>query len=87
MLVLKRRKGESIVIGEGADATEVTVLRTDGGRVYLGVDAKEHVPVWRKEMLGEDGQLPAPRKTVRVRYRDVGPLPPMCLEDEAGRNP
>jgi carbon storage regulator len=47
MLVLSRKRGETIVIGE--DIT-VTVLATEGDRVKLGIDAPAEIPVHRKEV-------------------------------------
>jgi len=47
MLVLTRKVGESIVIG---DAIEVTVLEVRGEQVKLGIRAPRHVAVHRKEV-------------------------------------
>ena len=50
MLVLSRRVGESIVIGE--DAT-VTVLEVRGDVIRIGIDAPRSVSVHRAELLAE----------------------------------
>ena len=53
MLVLTRRIGEAIVIG---DAT-ITVLRIDRGEIRLGIEAPREVTVMRAEVakrLGEE---------------------------------
>ena len=47
MLVLSRRKGESIVIN---NEIEVTVLEVNGDKIRLGVTAPREVPVHRKEV-------------------------------------
>lgn len=47
MLVLSRKKGEKIVIGEGVT---VTVLQVKGGLVRLGVEAPDGVTVDREEV-------------------------------------
>jgi len=47
MLVLTRKTGESIVIG---DDIVITVLETRGGQVRLGVDAPRHVVIHRSEV-------------------------------------
>jgi carbon storage regulator len=47
MLVLSRKRGEGIAIGNGIT---VTVLATDGGRVKLGIVAPREVPVHREEV-------------------------------------
>lgn len=47
MLVLTRRAGESIVIGN--DVT-VTVLEVRGDQIRLGIDAPRDVPIHREEV-------------------------------------
>jgi carbon storage regulator len=47
MLVLGRKRGESIVIGEGIT---VTVLEVRGDRVKLGFAASAEVPIHRAEV-------------------------------------
>ncbi len=48
MLMLSRRIGESIQIG---DDVIVTVTEIDGNQVKLGIDAPRAVDVWRTELL------------------------------------
>ena len=47
MLVLTRRAGESIVIGN--DVT-VTVLEVRGDQIRIGIDAPKDVPIHREEV-------------------------------------
>jgi carbon storage regulator len=47
MLVLSRKCGEQIVIGDGI---KVTVVAVRGGRVTLGVSAPAEVPIHREEV-------------------------------------
>ena len=47
MLVLSRRQGETIVIG---DNITVTILAVNGDRVKIGVVAPAEVPVHRDEI-------------------------------------
>ncbi|MEK0313766.1 carbon storage regulator CsrA [Cohnella sp. 56] len=47
MLVLSRKKGESIVIGHDI---ELVVLGTEGDTVRLGIKAPRSVEVYRKEI-------------------------------------
>jgi carbon storage regulator len=47
MLVLTRKAGQSIVIGEGI---EVTVLSVAGEKVRLGIEADKDVPIYRDEV-------------------------------------
>jgi carbon storage regulator len=58
MLVLSRKPGEKVLIGE--DIT-ITVLRASGGRVRLGVDAPDHIDIRRAEL--------AESEAARVRER------------------
>ena len=48
MLVLSRRAGESVVIG---DEVTVTILEVRGDVVRLGIDAPRSVKVHRSELL------------------------------------
>lgn len=47
MLILTRRIGETLVIGEDV---RVTVLATNGNQVRIGIDAPSDVPVHRLEI-------------------------------------
>ena len=47
MLILTRRIGESIIIG---DDTTVTVLSVKGNQIRLGLNAPKHVTVHREEI-------------------------------------
>ena len=48
MLILQRRTGESVVIGEDV---RVTVISIEGGRVRLAIDAPPEVSILRRELL------------------------------------
>ena len=52
MLVLSRRVGESVVIG---DDVTITVLEVRGDVVRVGIDAPRSVAVNRAELLAELG--------------------------------
>jgi carbon storage regulator len=47
MLVLTRKRGESIIVG---DNVEIKVLELHGSQVKLGVQAPHDIPVHRKEI-------------------------------------
>ncbi|MFT4820608.1 MAG: carbon storage regulator [Candidatus Azotimanducaceae bacterium] len=47
MLILTRRVGETLMIG---DEVTVTVLAVKGNQVRIGVDAPKHVAVHREEI-------------------------------------
>ena len=50
MLVLTRKIGESILVG---DEIEITLVRIEGDQVRIGISAPRHVQVYRKELLDE----------------------------------
>lgn len=47
MLVLSRKKGESIIIN---DNIELTVLSVEGDTVKIGISAPRNVDIYRKEI-------------------------------------
>lgn len=47
MLILTRRIGENLMIGDGV---QVTVLGISGKQVRLGVNAPKEIPVHREEV-------------------------------------
>ena len=55
MLVLTRRKNQSIVIGDGII---VTVLEVKGDQIRLGITAPRDVLVNREELLAGDADTP-----------------------------
>lgn len=58
MLVLNRKIGERIVIGDGI---VVTVVAVHGQQVRLGIEAPSDVSVWRQELL-TSGQVKSPSR-------------------------
>jgi carbon storage regulator len=67
MLVLSRKVGESIVIG---DSIVVTVTRVAGNRLTLGIDAPGDVRILRSELVEED-RTPEPALSASDRLRLV----------------
>lgn len=54
MLVLTRKASQKIVIGEDIS---ITIVRIDGNRVRIGIDAPQDVTIQREELLnGEQFQ-------------------------------
>ena len=47
MLILSRKKGESIVINNNI---EISVLEIRGDQIKIGVSAPKDVPIYRKEV-------------------------------------
>lgn len=50
MLVITRKKGESLLIG---DNIEITVVKLDDGSVKLAIEAPKDVTILRKELYSE----------------------------------
>lgn len=53
MLVISRKKGESLLIG---DDIEITVVKIDENSVKLSISAPKSVTILRKELYKEVGQ-------------------------------
>jgi carbon storage regulator len=58
MLVLSRKLGEKIFIGENIC---ITVVDIDRGKIRLGIEAPRDVPIYRQELLplGQQGATAA----------------------------
>lgn len=50
MLVITRKKGESILIG---DNIEITISRIDDGSVKIAIEAPREITILRKELYTE----------------------------------
>ena len=53
MLVLTRKNRESVVIGQPGEmriALEITILEIEGGRVRIGFEADNKLPIHRREV-------------------------------------
>ena len=50
MLVLSRKNGESIVVGDGSERIEFTIVQIRGDKVRVGITAPKAVPVHRSEV-------------------------------------
>lgn len=50
MLILSRKTGEAIQIG---DDIEIRIVSLKGDQVKLGIDAPKHVEIYRKEIVDE----------------------------------
>ena len=66
MLVIRRRPGESLVIG---DEIEIEVLDSSPSQVKLGIRAPKSIPVLRKEIYVVQQQNRAASQEVSERGR------------------
>lgn len=76
MLILTRKKGQSIVI---ADDIVVTVIESSGDQVRIGVKAPRHITVHREEVYSQIS-----KENEAARAGDVSDL---VSTDAAGRRP
>lgn len=53
MLILTRKRGETVVIGDGVS---VTVLGVKGQQVRIGIAAPDDVAIHREEVLKRQGE-------------------------------
>lgn len=53
MLVLSRKPGERIFIGDGADAVIITVVKIGPNQVRLGIEAPQDKAILREEVMQE----------------------------------
>jgi carbon storage regulator len=65
MLILTRREGETLLIG---DNIELTVLAVNGGQVRIGIEAPREVTVLREEIAGRS------EKWCKARPFEVGAI-------------
>jgi carbon storage regulator len=68
MLVLTRRPGQSILVGDGI---ELVVVRIEGDRVVLGIEAPREVRVVRAELLHDVGAEVSEASAGRERIRSL----------------
>ena len=62
MLVLSRKLGEKIFIG---DNICITVVDIDRGKIRLGIEAPRDVPIYRQELL-PDGAVKQHAETLKA---------------------
>lgn len=57
MLVLSRKLGEKIVIG---DNVVITVVKIDRNQIRIGIEAPSEIPVYREEIAPRPMPVPEP---------------------------
>jgi len=69
MLVLTRRAGESIIIG---DNIEISVIEVQGDRAKIGITAPRNISVLRKELVDEVKSINAEAAGVSISLDKLG---------------
>ena len=54
MLVLSRKEGDRIVIGEGVDRIEVVIAYVRGERVGVAIEAPKEVKIMRAKLINRE---------------------------------
>ena len=81
MLVLSRKEGEKLVIG---DNITLVVSRISGNRVTVGIEAPADVKIFRGELAGKEPKEP---RVVPLRRAATVTIDLDQLEDMSGENP
>lgn len=68
MLVLSRKKDESLIIG---DNIEITIVEIEDGKVKIGINAPKNVEINRKEIYDK---IKEENESARVKQNDLGNL-------------
>lgn len=80
MLVLSRKPGEAIRIGEDI---EVSIIEVRGDTVRIGIDAPRNVPIFRTELIAEVAKTNI--ESVKAATKTVDVLKHI-LSGEAGKD-
>jgi len=64
MLVLTRREGESLIIG---DDVKLTILAVKGGQVRVGIEAPKSVAIHREELLHDESAVVSINKAEELK--------------------
>ncbi len=72
MLVLSRRKDESITIG---DDVEITIVDIRGDKVRLGITAPKNIPVHRREIYDAIQREKSQKKEYQEEQQDKPQAP------------
>lgn len=70
MLILSRKRNETIIIGEGASQIVITVMRIRENQVRIGIDADPGTRVLRGELLPSEQEAQAGRPSLAAHTAD-----------------
>lgn len=76
MLVLSRKTGESIVVG---DDVYITVLAIKGNQIRIGIDAPKETAVHREEIYVRIRQKELDETYIPIKYRRTLPKIDTCV--------
>lgn len=81
MLILSRRVGESICIGDGIQLIRITVVQNSGGQIKIGVAAPKSVSVHREEIYEKIQREKAEERTLNLAGLEGGAENPSKVAD------
>ena len=70
MLILTRRIGETLIIGDGDNKIEITPLSTKGNQIRLGITAPKRIPVHREEIYDRIKQGLSPPEKIELVFEN-----------------
>lgn len=68
MLVLTRKTGESIMIG---DDIEITILSSKNDQIKIGIKAPKHLDIFRKELLEQITDENVKAATIKIDLLNI----------------
>jgi len=82
MLVLTRKSGESLMIGE---TIVITVIEVRGRQVKIGVEAPREIAVYRKELLEKIRQENVKAGKIQKKDKKITSLAEIILKNKIGK--
>ncbi|NOY77248.1 MAG: carbon storage regulator CsrA [Calditrichaeota bacterium] len=82
MLVLTRKSGESLMIGE---TIVITVIEVRGGQVKIGVEAPREIAVYRKELLEKIRKENVEAGKIQKKDKKITSLAEIILKNKIGK--
>lgn len=71
MLILSRKPGESIMIG---DDIEIHLIEVEDGKVKLGIEAPKKIDILRKELYRQVGEENAKALGKKIEFNNIKDL-------------
>lgn len=76
MLVLSRKIGEKILVG---DNIQVTILEARGNRIRVGIEAPRNVRIQREEVIIDMTECPTPLPPTKKSKKFLSPIPTFSM--------
>ncbi|MBI9014609.1 MAG: carbon storage regulator CsrA [Clostridiales bacterium] len=83
MLVLSRKKNESIIINGNI---EVKIIESDDGKVRIGIEAPKHIEIHRKEVFDQITEANRAATNSKKALGDLSKLPTINSQKHDNKN-